>query len=288
MKIEKIDIIELIPEDEYRISIPSDPGLHEIFLKYFPGIPPIVTDPKKVIISGYDSYDFMIRNRIGQSEVVVTDIGKKETLFLACNSRAVIKPLSLYEKLNFLKNIIKHSDISEIYRRTQLGIRIDENLFSILPDLTGGFFRELLSGNRISLKAAIRMCSFTEEDRETLAGLFSTVSFSSSNELNVLDMTAEICFRDKTNAESVLKLIKADSLYLEKDPSSAILSELSRLRYPSYSDHEKEWKDEVAKIKIPLRHSIHHSPFFEKKGIELRLFLDSIEKIKEISEKIGD
>ena len=286
MKTENVN--ELIPRDLYRISIPSDLGLHESFIKNFPGIPPIVTDPQKVIISGYDSYDFLVSNNIVQTEVLIADLDIKNAMFLSCNSRSVIKPLSLYEKLNFLKNILQYSDISEIYERASLGIRIDKTLISNLDELTGELFRDLLVDNRISLKAAIRICSFVEEDRITLIGILSEVRFSSSNELNLLDMVSEICFRDKTDVKSVMKTINSDILFKEKDSSSAILSELSRLRYPSYSDHEKEWKKEIGKIKIPIRHQIHHSPFFEKKEIEVRLFLDSIEKIREISEKFRD
>ncbi len=288
MKTKKVDLSSLVPGDEYRISIPYDPGLHDTFVKRFPGIPPIVTDTRNVIISGYDSYDFMITNNIDQTEVLITDIEIKEGLFLGYNSRAVIKPLSIYEKLNFLKNIIKHSDTDEIYERTQLGIRVDENLISMLPELTAGLIKELLTENRISLKTAIRMCSYSDEDKKELSGIFSKVSFSSSNELNLLDMISDLCFREKTDVKSILNLINPDALYQEKDASTALLSELSRLRYPSYSDHENEWKREIGKIKIPFRHSIHHSPFFEKKGIELKLFLDSIEKIKQISEKLRD
>ncbi len=288
MKTENVNLNTLIPGDEYRISIPSDPGLHETFVKRFPGISPVVTDPRKVIISGYDSYDFMIANNIDQIEVIVADIEIKDGLFLAYNSRAVIKPLSIYEKLNFLKNIIKYTDIAEIYERTQIGLKVDENLISMLPELTAGLIKELLTENRISLKTALRMCSYSEEDKNELAGIFSRVSFSSSNELNLLDMISDICFREKTDVKSVLLLINSDALYKVKDPSIALLSELSRLRYPSYTDHENEWKREIGKIKIPFRHSIHHSPFFEKKGIELKLFLDSIEKIKELSERLRD
>ncbi len=286
MKTENIN--ELIPEDLYRISIPSDPGLHEVFMKNFPGIPPIVTDHQMVIISGYDSYDFLVGNNIIQTEVLIADLDRKNAMFLACNSRSVMKPLSLYEKLNFLKNIIQYSEVSEIYERTRLGIRIDKPLISNLDELTGELFRDLLIENRISLKAALRICSFAEKDRITLTGVFFKVRFSSSNELNLLDMMSEICFREKTDVKSVLKIINTDTLYKEKDPSSAILSELSRLRYPSYTDHENEWKKEIDRIEIPVRHQIHHAPFFEKKGVELRLFLDSIEKIREISKKLRD
>jgi len=288
MNTEVVDLNTLIPEDDFRISIPSDPGLHEIFSKRFPGIPPIVINPGKVIISGYDSYDFMITNNVEQSEVFVTNIETKEGLFLGYNSRAAIKPLSIYEKLNFLKNITKFTNADEIYERTHLGIRIDENLISLLSELTIGLTGELLTENRISLKTALRLCTYSEENKKELAGIFSNVSFSSSNELNLLDMISDLCFREKTNVKSILKLINSEALYEEKDASTALLSGLSRLRYPSFTDHENEWNSEIGKIKIPFKHSIHHSPFFEKKSVELKLFLDSIEKIKQISEKLRD
>ena len=288
MRIEKVKIADLIRTDEFVISIPPDPDLHEVFINNFPGIPPIITDPEKNIISGHDSYDFIRKNGSEYCEILVSPLEKKESLFLAYNSRAVLKPLSIFEKLVFLKNIIKYTEISEIYLRTDIGIRIDKKLISLLSELTSDSFRELLSGNLISLRTAVKLCSFNEEDKKLMITLFTRVRFSNSNEQKLLDMATEICFRDKTGFSEVFQKIKVEKLYGEENSGSEIMSALSQLRYPAYTDQEKEWKDEIKKIKFPFDHSIHHFPFFEKRGVELKLFLDSIEKIREISEKFKD
>ena len=288
MRIEKVKVADLFRVDEFAISIPPDAGLHEVFLKNFPGITPIITDPEKNIISGHDSYDFIRNSGTEYCEVLVSPLEKKESLFLAYNSRAVLKPLSIYEKLVFLKNIIKYSEISEIYLRTGIGIRIDKKLISLIPELTSDSFRELLSGDLISLRTAVKLCSFNEEDKKLMITLFTMVRFSNSNEQKLLDMATEICFRDKTGFSGVFQKINVEKLYEEENPGSEILSALSQLRYPAYSDQEKEWKNEIGKIKLPFNYSIHHYPFFEKRGIELKLFLDSLEKIREISEKFKD
>ena len=288
MRIEKVKVADLIRADESAISIPPDPGLHEVFLKNFPGITPIITDPEMNIISGHDSYDFIRNSGNEYCEVLITPLKKKESLFLAYNSRAVLKPLSIYEKLVFLKNIVQYSEISEIYRRTGIGVRIDKKLISLIPELISDSFRELLSGDLISLRTAVRLCSFSEEDKKLMISLFCRVRFSNSNEQKLLDMATEICFRDKTGFREVFQKINIERLYEGENSDSEILSSISQLRYPAYNDQEKEWKDEIGKIKLPFNYSIHHFPFFEKRGIELKLFLDSIEKIREISEKFKD
>jgi len=285
MKIEKVKIADLIRMDEFAISIPPDPGLHEIFINIFPGIAPIITDPEKNIISGHDSYDFFVNSGIEYCEVLVSPLKKKESLFLAYNSRAVLKPLSMYEKLVFLKNIVKYSDIEEIYNRTGIAIRIDKKLISLIPELTSDSFRELLSGDLISLRTAVKLCSLSGEDKKTMITLLTGVKFSNSNEKKLLDIANEICFRDKISISEVFQKIELEKLYEEENPGPEILSALSRLRYPAFTDQEREWKKEISKIKFPFSHSIHHYPFFEKRGIELKLFLDSLEKIREISEK---
>lgn len=288
MRIEKVKVADLIRMNEFAISIPPDPGLHEVFINNFPGVTPIITDPGMNILAGHDSYDFIRSSGSEYCEVLVLPLEKKESLFLAYNSRTVLKPLSIYEKLVFLKHVINYSDISEIYRRTEIGVRIDKKLISLLPELTSDSFRELLSGDLISLRTAVKLSSFDVEDKKIMITLFTKVRFSNSNEQKLLDMATEICFRDKTGFSEVFQKINVDKLYEEENPALEIISALSQLRYPSYTDQEKKWKDEIGKIKLPFKYSIHHFPFFEKRGVELKLFLDSLEKIREISEKFKD
>jgi len=285
MRIEKVRISSLIREDEFIISALPDPELHLTFINRFAGLPPIITDNEMTMVSGYDSYQFFLDNGNEYCDVLISPLDKKDALFLSYNSRAVLKPLSLYEKLRFLKNIIRYSEIQEIYQRTGIGIRVDDKLISLLPELTGDIFREMLSADLISLRTAVRLCSFEKDDREALLKLFAVVRFSHSNEQNILDMADEICFRDKCDLAEVFLRIDLDSLLRKKEPAEEVLTSISRLRYPAYTVYEKEWKEKIGKIKFPFRYTIQHSPFFEKKGIELRLFLDSIEKIKEISDK---
>ena len=87
MRTEKLNLEDLIPEATNRISIPPDKNLHEKFLKNFPGIPPIVTDREKVILSGYDSFDYLADNNVDKTDVLISDLGRKEGLFLAVNSK---------------------------------------------------------------------------------------------------------------------------------------------------------------------------------------------------------
>ncbi len=288
MRIEKIKIADLIKEVEYIISIPVDPELHGKFQNDFPGTPPIIVNPEMVILSGYDSYMFFLDKGVEYSEVLISDLDEKESLFLSYNSRSLLKPLSLYEKLNFLKNIIKYSDVQEIYQRTDLGIKIDKLLISMLPELTGEDFRTILSSDLLSLRTAVRLCSLEKKDRDVLFDLFSKVKFSRSNEQNLLDMIGEICFREKISVKDVFQKINIKELIENENPGSGILSAVSRVRYPEFRDYEDGWKQEVSKIKFPFRFTVHHSPFFEKKGVELRLFLDSLEDVKDISKKLKD
>jgi len=286
MQIERLKLSNLKIDDRYVISRPVKPELHKVFLTRFSNFPPISVNREKIVISGHDSYEFLKKNGEDYLEVIVSDTDVKSSLFHAYNFREILKPLTLFEKLSFLKNILKYSDVSELYERTKIGIKIDDILRECLPIMTGDTFSDLLKEDSVSLKTAIRICFFEIADRGILIEFFSGVRYSSSNQLIFLDMISEICFRDKSNVEEVLNKIGYKELCSYESPQSRIMKSLYQLRFPAYSEMEKDWRSEIQGIKIPYRFTIKHPPFFEKKGVELTIFLDSLDLVKEVADKI--
>ncbi len=286
MQIKKFKLSELKIDDRYVISRPLKPEFHKIFLAKFPNFPPITVNGENMVISGHDSYEFMKNNGKIYSEVIVYDTDIKNSLYHAYNFREIIAPLNMFEKLFFLRDILKHSDIRELYERTKIGIKVDDILIELLPILTGDMFRDLLSDNLLSLKAATRICSFKTADRIALARMFSEVRCSNSSQLIILDMISEICFRDKSNVEEVLRKIGYNDLCSNECQSTKIVEALHKLRFPLYSEEENRWSVDIQNVNIPYRFRVNHSPFFEKKGVELTLFLDSLDVLKEVTDKI--
>ena len=286
MKIENLKLSDLKPDPEWMISRPADPGLHEIFLNRSPGVPPVIADMKKRVIAGYDSIEYLQNKGEGRTDVLLTDIGRKDSFFLAYHSRAALKPLSLYEKLCFLRSVLAFSGPAEIYSRTAIGIRIDDRLIEALPFLASGEFAGLLSDDGADLRTAVRLCRMGKDDRESFMGVLETFRFSSSNQQILMDTVEEICFRDKSAVSTVFNDINIKKLKEEGEDGNGVIANLFRVRYPEYSEYQRRWKDTADRLKFPYRFSLKHPVFFEKKGVELKLHMDSLEDALDLSKKL--
>jgi hypothetical protein len=207
-------------------------------------------------------------------------------LFLNFNLKERMTGVNLYEKLVFLKRISGLADASEIYRRTKLDINVNPELAGKLDLLLSTGFRNCLVEERIVLKAALKLCDFRSEDREVLLELFSRVSFSSSFQLRILEMTEEILFRDKCLLSEVFdKLMIEQYMELEK-PQKTIIDALFKYRNPIYLEREAEWEEELKRLNLPDNMKITHFPFFEKKQLEVTIHLKDAEGLKGLIEKL--
>ncbi|MEN8153495.1 MAG: hypothetical protein ABFR75_05680 [Acidobacteriota bacterium] len=285
MKILNIDPSELKTDKKFLISNPVRTDRHFKFEKKYPGIPPVIINNKKVVIGGEDSF-FYLREKNEFVNVTKTDLDDKDSLFLAYNLRKNIEDLNLWEKLNFLNNILPLSCKEEIYEKTGIEIKINDELKKFLPELLKKKFEELLINERISVPSAQILCNYNQADGEKLLFLFSKVPFSSSFQHNILEIVEEIVFRDKCSVEDIFNRTGIRDLVEQEKPQRDIMSVLSQLRFPEYSAKEEEWMNLKKDLHLPTGYSVSHYPYFEKKGVELKVVFDTPDSLKKGLKKL--
>jgi hypothetical protein len=274
------------PVDKFLLSFPLRPELYEGLREKFTHLPLIIVNQESEIVFGIDYYRLLESRMIPETPVLQIDIPDKDALILNYNLKEKFTGLNLYEKLVFVKKMTLLAGEAEIYQKTGLDITINTELLEKLDLLLSTAFRDALMHEHISLKSGLKLCDFQPEDSDVLLELFGRVLFSSSHQLKILEMTEEILFRDKCALEDIFeKLGIRQYLDLEK-PQKKIIDELFKYRYPTYTEAETKWQEEIKNLRLPDKMKVTHYPFFEKKQMELTIQLQDAEELKKIIEKI--
>lgn len=282
MEIKKIKLKDLKVEDLYILSFPIRPEIYNELKIKFPHLPFIIVNKESSVIYGIDSYYFFKSNGFKEVSVLEMDLSKKDALFLNYNLKERFYGINLFEKFIFIKKILNYSEKNEILRRTNIDLDISKELLEKLDLITSNEFKDVLIDNKITFKTIIRLCDFKKEDRKDIIALFNRVSFSYSYQIKILEMLEEILFRDKSSIKEIWEKLQIYKyLNLEK-PQKKIVEEIFKFRYPVYTEKEREWQREVKNIKLGENMKISHYPFFEKRQIELKIFFQNIDEIKEM------
>lgn len=288
MGIENINTDRIKINDLFILSNPLTPDLFKMHEKKFPGIPPFVLNKKNELVSGLDCFSYIKEIRVKNLTVIKTDLNDNEALFLGFNQRSILKEFNMFEKISFIKKIIKYSAVNEIYDRTGINISIDHKLLKNLDLLLKNEFEELLIKNGITVKTALKLCEMKKEDREILIGLFSDIPMSSSRQKNLRDLIEDILFRDKCRVKDVLEKTSLKDGKKDDFNIDIFFRELFRIRYPQYSKYEDLWAVEVKNLSLPPGWKITHSDFFEKEDVELKISKKDLNEIKELLDKVKD
>lgn len=281
--------MELQAVEKFLLSFPVRPELYLEFEKRFPGMPAIIINQEKEIVFGIDFYHHLKKNLLqGNEEIEVFrgDFSDREALILAFNLKHRLWGVNLYEQLIFVKRIIDYAERSEIYETTDLDIAINRELLDKLDFITGEEFEEILVAERITVKSALRLCDLEKRDRESLLELFDRVPFTSSQQLQILEMSEEILFRDKVPLEKIFANLNIKQYFDREKPQPEIIAAIFTYRFPAYSEQEREWQEEIKRLKLPAHVKISHYPFFEKKELELKIRVPGPAELKRILEAV--
>ena len=286
MNIKNVKLVDLKPADKFLLSFPLRPELYYELREKFAHLPLIIINQDNEIVFGIDYYRLLESRRIPETAVLQVNISEKDALILNFNLKEKLTGLNLYEKLAFVKKVIPLAEQSEIYQKTGLDITISTELLEKLDLLLSTAFRDALMNEHISLKSGLKLCVFQPEDCDVLLELFGRVSFSTSHQLKILEMTEEILFRDKCALEDIFeKLAIWQYLEMEK-PQKKIIDELFKYRYPTYTEAEEKWQKEIKNLRLPDKIKVTHYPFFEKKQMELTIRIQDTEELKKLIEKL--
>lgn len=286
MQLKNLKLNLINPDEFFRLSFPLRPKTYNVLKTRFPGFPVLIVNKSKIIIFGLDFF-YYLKKRVAIHPVLQLNISDKEALILNFNLKNKIFGLNLYEKLVFLKKIKSLADREELYKRTDLDLPINQELLNRLDIITGKELKKVLIKERITLKSALRISQFEKEDRKSLVGLFEDITFTSSHQVQLLDMVEEIKFKDKSSIGQILDRAGIDKLAVQEKPQKSILSKLFKLRYPKVSEKESQWNSEIRQMNLPSNFKVLHYPFFEKNQVELRITVSDLEKLKFLMGKLN-
>jgi hypothetical protein len=294
MNIKSYNLSHLEESDKYRLSYPLKPELYNELREKLSPLPLLIVNKDNVknsneIVFGLDYYRYLVSQNAAEATALQVEMTEKEALLLACNLKEKLTGFNTYEKLIFIHKMSAllelPSQLPELYRKTNLDINISTPLLKNLQLLVGEPFRQVLMDEVVSLKSAIRLCGFGENDRLELLDLFTAVSFSSSHQLKILEMAEELIFRDKATLKEIFAKLEIPA-YLEiEKPQKTIIDALFKYRFPEYSEAELRWEKELKTLKLPSNARVTHYPFFEKRQVEVTLPFADAAKLKDFFEE---
>ncbi|MCP4220219.1 MAG: hypothetical protein GY765_36645 [bacterium] len=278
------DAVTLPPEStRFLLSFPLRPEFHHKLRRKFQHLPALVLNQGMEIVHGFDYALYALSKSIPAIDALKIDICDKDALFMNYNLKEAFGGINLFEKLTFMKKALAFSNRACIYESVDLDISITPQLIDNLSSLLDEQFYIPLTTDKISLKTALALCSFTAADRLQLLQLFETVAFSSSHQLKIVEITRELVFRDKKPLEDIFKQLDIHG-YLElENPRKPLIDALFKYRNPAYSRMEADWQKETAHL--PANMKVTHFPFFEKPGVELSVRLKNTDELKEFLSK---
>ncbi|MCK4765570.1 MAG: hypothetical protein KAW12_25435 [Candidatus Aminicenantes bacterium] len=296
MIIKKVKLSDIKNENKFLLSYPLRPELYQNWENSFLDVPKIAVNQKNEILFGADFYHYCkIQKKPREIDAMQGDFPDKEALLLGYNLKDKFYGFNLYEKLIFVKKfkhfyfLARPADadgsrgwISEIYERTGLDIKINDELLTQLETLTGNEFLKILSADRIALKAALKLCGFTSQDRKFFFLLFARAAFSTSHQLKILELMEEIMFRDKTSCAAVFEKLNIKDCFDSRNPREIIVEKIFKYRFPEYSQKEQEWQKKIKKLKLPANVKLFHYPFFEKRQVDVHISLPDPQGINRI------
>jgi len=271
MQIVEMRLADIDPDDAYSITFPHLPERYDRIEDGFPGIPLLVIDEARRVVSGHD-YRLLLRMR-GESRVraLQVELPLEEGLLLNFSIMDRLFGLNLYEKLLFVKKLSPLLPPAEIQRRADLGFHLGDSLLRRLDMLLSAPFRSCLASGRLGLKTALKLAAEEKGDREAQLGVFQACGFSESQQWQVVQALDELAFKKKKPIAALLKSASLLSLLEGEMPQRRFMDALNARRYPLLSRMEKEWREWRGKALGPGIVSVDHAPLFASQEIQVTL-----------------
>ncbi len=240
MKTEIVKIATLNKVNKYCLSDPIDTSkCAELLIKY-PFNNFILLDNEMNVIFGFDFIAYFEQENKKEIEVIIIN-NDKDALILAYNYKEKFFGFNTYEKLIFINKALDFFSISEIYKKTNIDISINKDLKNNLKYIIDSNFKDSLILGKISLKTVLELCKWDENDRELMIKFFSKVSFSKSQQLNIIEMLEEIMFKEKSNIDTIYNKLNIENLIEEEKPQKKIIEKIYAYRFPVYQKESDLW-----------------------------------------------
>jgi hypothetical protein len=267
----ELQLSDISPDDVYAFSYPHFPERYEGLAEKFPGLPLLVVDQARRVVSGHD-YRLLLWQR-GETHVraLQADLAGQDALLLNYNILNCLFGLNLYEKLLFIKKILPLCPMENIQRRAELNFTLNEHLLESLDLLLTEPFRFCLAAGRLGLKAALRLADMAEADRLAMIGLLQSCKFSENQQAQVIQLLEETAFRDKKSLAGILAAGSLAALLQQEMPQKKIIEALQSMRYPAFARMENDWHIWQKKMTAGRELSLTHAPVFARGDIQITL-----------------
>jgi hypothetical protein len=267
----ELQLSDISPDDVYAFSYPHFPERYEGLAEKFPGLPLLVVDQARRVVSGHD-YRLLLWQR-GETHVraLQADLAGQDALLLNYNILNCLFGLNLYEKLLFIKKILPLCPMENIRRRADLNFALNDHLRESLDLLLTEPFRFCLAAGRLGLKAALRLADMAEADRLAMIGLLQSCKFSENQQAQVIQLLEETAFRDKKSLAGILAAGSLAALLQQEMPQKKIIEALQSMRYPAFARMENDWHIWQKKMTAGRELSLTHAPVFARGDIQITL-----------------
>jgi len=131
------------------------------------------------------------------------------------------------------------------------------------------------------------LSNFNSEDRMALVTLFSSLKLGENRLREALTLLEEISRRDRIKVRDIVHRPEIQKLLSQKEltlsqRTERVKSVLFDLRYPRMQQMEEKFEKKRRDLNLPSAVSIHHSPFFDGKGLRIEFQFETIEEYQNI------
>jgi ParB family chromosome partitioning protein len=128
-----------------------------------------------------------------------------------------------------------------------------------------------------------RLSALTPDNRMALLSLISPLKLGENRLREVLSLLKEISRRDQCKEKDIIQRSEIQAILSQKELTPSQKTErikkvLADLRYPRLNQMEKAFENKRRDLNLPSNISLHHSPFFEGKGLEIEFQFETIEE----------
>jgi len=154
-------------------------------------------------------------------------------------------------------------------------------------DVKAYVLREKVSRTNIRLLA-----TFSEADRKTIIPLVSPLKLTESRLRELLSLLGEISRRDQRAVSEVIATSEIQDVLHHPEltfsqKSERIKGVLMKLRYPRMHALEESFEKKRKTLNLPSSVSVHHSPYFEGKGLRVTFDIETLEQYDTVLSSLG-
>jgi ParB-like chromosome segregation protein Spo0J len=137
-----------------------------------------------------------------------------------------------------------------------------------------------------------RLSALTPDDRMALLSLISPLKLGENRLRELLTLLEETSRRSHATVKEIAGQPELQAILSQKELTPSQKTErvkkaLMGLRYPKLNQLEKTFEEKRKDLGLPPNISLHHSPFFEGKGLKIEFQFETVEEYRSILKSLS-